>query len=135
MTPVTARLGPQSRGALEDIFDCLAHRVLVGEVELDAADIRFVDDIRRQDLDRDRAAVGEGRPRRFDGFFGEGRAGREAQPGCRMPASRALTSSGSSQRRLAAIAPATIVCAFATSGTKSCGRLSGVSINSFCASR
>ena len=66
-------LGPQSRRAFEDFSDRLAHRVLVGDVELDATDIRFVDDIGRQDFDRDRSAVSEGRPGRFDSFFGRGR--------------------------------------------------------------
>ena len=73
MTPGHRSLGPQSRRAFEDFSDCLAHRVLVGDVELDATDIRLVDDIGRQDFDRDRSAVSEGRPGRFDGFFGRGR--------------------------------------------------------------
>ena len=59
-----ARPGLEARGALEDFGRGLAHRLVAGEVELDAADIGFVDDVGRQDLDRDRAALGKDRPRR-----------------------------------------------------------------------
>ena len=56
-----SRAGLQPLGALEDVSRRLAHRFLAREVELDAADVGFVDDVRREDLHRDGAALGEDR--------------------------------------------------------------------------
>ena len=49
----------QALGALEDVGGRLAHRLLAGQVELDAADVGFVHDVGREDLHRDRAALGD----------------------------------------------------------------------------
>ena len=65
-----SRAGLKPLGALEDVGRRLAHRFLAREVELHAADVGFVDDVRREDLHRDGAAVGEDRARRRRGLLG-----------------------------------------------------------------
>ena len=59
VTPVTARLGLQARGALEDVGAALRTASSLVRSSLHAADIGFVHDVGREDLHGDRAALGE----------------------------------------------------------------------------
>ena len=68
VTPATRAPGFSRSARAEDVGRRLAHRLLAREVELDAADIGFVDDVRREDLHRDGAALGEDRARRRCGL-------------------------------------------------------------------
>ena len=126
-----ARVGFRSPRPRENIGDRLAHRAFAGEVEPDAADFGFVDDIRRQDLRHDGRSLGQQRGRDGGGFIGIAgkQRGRDRNGiGREQPRDLDRIEPGAS---IVAPPVSTIARAAATSGLKSCGRLGGVAINRF----
>ena len=73
---------PRGRGVVDDYLQHIArgvaHRGLAGEIEAHAADIGFVHDVRRQDLDRDRSTIGQKRQRGCRGLVGVARQRRRS---------------------------------------------------------
>ena len=65
-----AGIGLRRARPRQDVRGRFTHRVLVTEIEPHAADFRFVDDVGRLNLERDRHALFEIRPRRRDRFVG-----------------------------------------------------------------
>ena len=62
--------GLAARRPREDVGDRLAYRRFVGEVQPYAADLRFVDDIRREDFCHDAQSLSQPRARGDGGFIG-----------------------------------------------------------------
>ena len=59
MTPAIRASGPQLLRPRENIGSRGAHGVGIGEIEHDAADVGFVDDVARHDLEHDGGALRE----------------------------------------------------------------------------